>query len=111
VVSDLAKPLDYYAFWLSRDAGRAVYHTLFWWLPTVRLGVPLRGQSRIPPPARRRECGNIIRVTAVEALPQRCAARGSPGWICPAMANVKTIRTNQEEGMDDGDCGYGEIYV
>jgi hypothetical protein len=28
VVSDLAKPFDYYAFWLSRDAGRAIYHTL-----------------------------------------------------------------------------------
>jgi ABC-2 type transport system permease protein len=41
VVSDLAKPVDYYAFWLSRDAGRAVFHTLFRWLPTVLLGAAL----------------------------------------------------------------------
>jgi ABC-2 type transport system permease protein len=41
VVSDLAKPFDYYAFWLSRDAGRAIYHTLFRWLPTMLLGVLL----------------------------------------------------------------------
>jgi ABC-2 type transport system permease protein len=43
VVSDLAKPVDYYAFWLSRDAGRAVYHTLFRWLPTMLVGVVLFG--------------------------------------------------------------------
>ncbi len=30
VVSDLVKPVDYYGFWLSRDAGRAIYHTLLW---------------------------------------------------------------------------------
>jgi ABC-2 type transport system permease protein len=47
VVSDLAKPVDYYAFWLSRDAGRAVYHTLFRWLPTTLLGVLLFG-VRLP---------------------------------------------------------------
>ena len=39
VLSDLAKPVDYYTFWLSRDAGRAIYHTLFRWLPTTLLGV------------------------------------------------------------------------
>jgi ABC-2 type transport system permease protein len=39
VVADLAKPIDYYAFWLSRDAGRAVYHTLCRWLPTMLIGV------------------------------------------------------------------------
>jgi len=47
VVSDLAKPVDYYAFWLSRDIGRAVYHTLFRWLPTMLLGVCLFG-VRLP---------------------------------------------------------------
>jgi ABC-2 type transport system permease protein len=41
VVSDLAKPVDYYAFWLSRDVGRALYHTLFRWLPTMLLSVLL----------------------------------------------------------------------
>lgn len=29
VVSDLARPYDYYAYWLARDAGRALYHFLF----------------------------------------------------------------------------------
>jgi ABC-2 type transport system permease protein len=43
VVSDLAKPVDYYAFWLSRDVGRAVYHTLFRWLPTILIGIGLFG--------------------------------------------------------------------
>ena len=47
VVSDLVKPVDYYTFWLSRDAGRAVYHTLFRWLPTVLIGVGLFG-VRLP---------------------------------------------------------------
>jgi ABC-2 type transport system permease protein len=47
VVSDLAKPFDYYAFWLSRDVGRAIYHTLFRWLPTMLLGVLLFG-VRLP---------------------------------------------------------------
>jgi ABC-2 type transport system permease protein len=52
VVSDLAKPVDYYGFWLSRDAGRAVYHTLFRWLPTMLLGVLLFG-VRLPADAGR----------------------------------------------------------
>jgi ABC-2 type transport system permease protein len=52
VVSDLAKPVDYYPFWLSRDAGRAVYHALFRWLPTMLLGVLLFG-VRLPADAAR----------------------------------------------------------
>lgn len=43
VASDLAKPFDYYGFWLSRDAGRAVYHTLFRGAPTLLIGVALFG--------------------------------------------------------------------
>jgi ABC-2 type transport system permease protein len=46
-VSDLAKLVDYYAFWLSRDAGRAIYHTLFRWLPTMLVGAALFG-VRLP---------------------------------------------------------------
>lgn len=38
VVSDLSKPFDYYAFWLSQDYGRALYHTLFRGIPTVFAG-------------------------------------------------------------------------
>lgn len=41
VVSDLAKPFNYFGFWLSRDLGRAGYHLLFRWLPTVLLGLAL----------------------------------------------------------------------
>lgn len=41
VISDLSKPFDYYAFWLSQDAGRAVYHTLFRGVPTLLLGLVL----------------------------------------------------------------------
>jgi ABC-2 type transport system permease protein len=52
VVSDLAKPVDYYAFWLGRDPGRAVFHTLFRWLPTMLLGVLLFG-VRLPADAGR----------------------------------------------------------
>lgn len=29
VVSDLSRPYDYYAYWLARDMGRALYHLLF----------------------------------------------------------------------------------
>jgi ABC-2 type transport system permease protein len=29
VVTDLSRPYDYYAYWLARDMGRAVYHLLF----------------------------------------------------------------------------------
>jgi ABC-2 type transport system permease protein len=48
VVSDLTRPFDYYAFWLSRDAGRALYHTLFRWLPTMLVGI-LLFDVRLPP--------------------------------------------------------------
>ncbi len=41
VISDLSKPFDYYSFWLSRDAGRAVYHFLFRAVPTFAIGVVL----------------------------------------------------------------------
>ncbi|MEX2314386.1 MAG: hypothetical protein WD628_01625, partial [Thermomicrobiales bacterium] len=41
VVSDLSKPFDYYAFWLSQDAGRALYHALFRGLPTLVVGLLL----------------------------------------------------------------------
>jgi ABC-2 type transport system permease protein len=47
VISDLSKPFDYYGFWLARDAGRAVYHTLFRFVPTVLFGVLL---FRLPLP-------------------------------------------------------------
>ena len=38
VASDLAKPFDYYTFWLARDLGRAVYHLLARGLPTFLIG-------------------------------------------------------------------------
>jgi ABC-2 type transport system permease protein len=41
IVSDLSKPFDYYSFWLARDAGRALYHTLFRGVPTFLFGVLL----------------------------------------------------------------------
>lgn len=47
VISDLSKPFDYYGFWLARDAGRAVYHTLFRFVPTVLFGLIL---FRLPLP-------------------------------------------------------------
>jgi ABC-2 type transport system permease protein len=52
VVSDLAKPVHHYAFWLSRGAGRAIYHTLFRWLPTPLFGAVLLG-VRLPADAGR----------------------------------------------------------
>lgn len=39
VVTDLARPFNYFGYWLARDLGRAGYHLLFRWLPTVLLGV------------------------------------------------------------------------
>jgi ABC-2 type transport system permease protein len=41
VVSDLSKPFDYYSFWLSQDAGRAVFHLIFRAVPTLLAGVVL----------------------------------------------------------------------
>lgn len=41
VVSDLSKPFDYYTFWLSQDAGRAVFHLIFRSAPTLLVGVLL----------------------------------------------------------------------
>jgi ABC-2 type transport system permease protein len=52
VVADLTKPFDYYSFWLSQDAGRAAYHTLFRGVPTLVVGVLLFG-VRLPPDAGR----------------------------------------------------------
>jgi ABC-2 type transport system permease protein len=37
--SDLSRPVDYFSFWLSRDLGRAAYHTLYRALPTFLLGL------------------------------------------------------------------------
>jgi ABC-2 type transport system permease protein len=41
IALDLSKPISYYGFWLSRDLGRAGYHILFRWLPTIALGLIL----------------------------------------------------------------------
>ena len=47
VVGDLSKPFNYFGFWLSRDLGRAAYHILYRWLPTVAMGLVLFG-IRLP---------------------------------------------------------------
>jgi len=41
VVGDLLKPLDYFAFWLSRDLGRAGCHVLTRFVPTLLIGALL----------------------------------------------------------------------
>jgi ABC-2 type transport system permease protein len=64
VISDLTKPVDYYTFWLSRDAGRALYHTLFRWLPTMLLGA-LLFSVRLPADAGRWSCFFLSMVLAV----------------------------------------------
>lgn len=38
VVSDMIKPTDYFAYWLSRDAGRALAHILLRFVPTIGIG-------------------------------------------------------------------------
>ncbi len=38
IASDLSKPFNYFGFWLSRDLGRAAYHLLYRWLPTLVIG-------------------------------------------------------------------------
>jgi len=43
VVSDLAKPCDFYWYWFSREAGRDLYYVLFRGLPTYLLGTMLFG--------------------------------------------------------------------
>jgi ABC-2 type transport system permease protein len=43
VVSDLAKPFSYLAFWLARDLGRAAYFVLFRGMPTLLVGQVLFG--------------------------------------------------------------------
>ena len=50
IVSDLSKPFDYYGFWLARDAGRAIYHTLFRGIPTFAIGVVLFQVTLSPEP-------------------------------------------------------------
>lgn len=47
IASDLVKPVSYFGFWLSRDLGRAAYHVLFRWLPTIALGFVLF-RTRLP---------------------------------------------------------------
>lgn len=41
VVTDLARPLNYFGYWLSRDLGRAAYHILFRMVPTILMGLLL----------------------------------------------------------------------
>jgi ABC-2 type transport system permease protein len=38
IVTDLMKPIDFYAFWLSRDLGRALCHTMTRMVPTLLIG-------------------------------------------------------------------------
>ena len=47
IASDLVKPISFFGFWLSRDLGRAAYHWLYRWVPTIALGVVLF-QIRLP---------------------------------------------------------------
>lgn len=47
VVTDFAKPFDYFGYWLSRDLGRAAYHVIYRFVPTVVLGALLFG-LRLP---------------------------------------------------------------
>ncbi len=41
VVMDMLRPTDYFAYWLSRDAGRAVAHILLRFVPTIAIGAAL----------------------------------------------------------------------
>jgi len=43
VVSDLAKPCDFYWYWFSREVGRDAYYILFRGVPTYLLGMLLFG--------------------------------------------------------------------
>lgn len=43
IATDLAKPYDFFLFWLSHDAGRAAYHLAFRGLPTYAAGMLLFG--------------------------------------------------------------------
>lgn len=38
IASDLTKPISFFGFWLSRDLGRATYHWLYRWMPTLMFG-------------------------------------------------------------------------
>lgn len=51
VATDLAKPFDYYAYWLSQDIGRAAYHLLFRGVPTYLAGVVFFGAGLPARPA------------------------------------------------------------
>ena len=52
IVSDLAKPIDYYGLWFSRDCGRAAYHVIFRGVPTLLIGTLLFGVSVPTDPVR-----------------------------------------------------------
>jgi ABC-2 type transport system permease protein len=39
IVSELLKPYDYFSYWLSRDLGRALAHTLIRGVPTFVIGI------------------------------------------------------------------------
>ena len=43
VATDLARPFDYFGFWLGHDVGRAVYHLLFRGVPIYLAGMILFG--------------------------------------------------------------------
>lgn len=38
IVTDMLKPIDYFTYWLSRDAGRAAAHVLLRLIPTLLIG-------------------------------------------------------------------------
>jgi ABC-2 type transport system permease protein len=47
VATDLARPINYFGYWLSQDLGRALYHSLYRLVPTVAVGL-LLFRTRLP---------------------------------------------------------------
>lgn len=47
IVTDLSRPIDFYAYWASLDIGRATYYLIFRGIPTFVIGALLFG-ARVP---------------------------------------------------------------
>lgn len=101
VVADLMKPIDYYAFWLSRDLGRAACHFLVRFVPTLLIGALL---YRLALPHSWRTClafACSLVLAVIVSFAFRFILNIGAFWLVDVrgLASVATMATNLFSGL------------
>lgn len=81
VVADLMKPIDYFAYWLGRDLGRAACHALTRLLPTLAFGALLYDLALPTSPATWLAFGASVALAVVASFGWRFLLNLSAFWL------------------------------